>query len=192
MSDIDHAAEARKMLSFSPRDVVRFDAKWSLSGGCWQWLAAIDAHGYGRFSVGGRMKLAHRIAYEMFVAPIPRGLDLDHICRNRACVNPAHLEPVTRSENLSRSPLMGVKNIGKTHCPRGHEYSAENTRFNTSGARNCRECERSRNRNRKRAGIYNAHVSCEACGKVIRKNNMNRHMNAFHKPVDQARKGLRL
>lgn len=77
-----------------------------LPSGCWQWTGAIDKTGYGRFTIGrGRSQAAHRFAYELHVGPILPGLDLDHLCRNRWCVNPAHLEPVTRSVNLSRRPL---------------------------------------------------------------------------------------
>lgn len=90
--------------------IARFMDKVSKkeSGGCWEWTAAIDAHGYGRFGVPGRtradwrMRLAHRVSYETFVGPIPEGLDLDHLCRVTACVNPEHLEPVSRRENVAR------------------------------------------------------------------------------------------
>jgi hypothetical protein len=71
--------------------------------GCWEWTAAKDPTGYGRFSVARSMDYAHRAAYKLLVGPIPAGLDLDHLCRNRGCVNPDHLEPVTRRENLLRS-----------------------------------------------------------------------------------------
>lgn len=80
------------------------------------------------------------------VGPIPEGLDLDHLCRVRQCVNPDHLEPVTARENLMRSPLTQASiNSAKTHCKRGHEFTPDNTRiFPKSGSRCCKTCERQR------------------------------------------------
>lgn len=105
--------------------------------GCWLWTGK-TSNGYGVVGVGGRagrtMK-AHRAAYESLVGAIPVGMDLDHLCRVRNCVNPAHLEPVTRRENLKRSPLTPA---GKTHCPRGHDLGSA-----APGRRRlCRECHR--------------------------------------------------
>lgn len=97
-------------------------------GPCWRWLAYVGKHGYGLFRLDNQMRLAHRVVYELLVGPIPAGLELDHLCRVRSCVNPKHLEPVTRSENILRSPLRasgfggGIANSKKTHCPNGHPY----------------------------------------------------------------------
>jgi HNH endonuclease len=109
------------------------------NSGCWLWLGHLKKNGYGTLGVkiDGRWKTqhAHRVSYETFVGPIQEGSDIDHKCRQRCCVNPDHMEPVSRSENLSRSPLMG-RQIHKSHCPQGHQYSGINSR----GQRVCRQC----------------------------------------------------
>ena len=116
--------------------------------GCWLWSGTIGGSGYGYISVGGRAGIrarAHRLAYELFVGPIPKGFDLDHLCRVRLCVNPNHLEPVTRSENLLRGEGVGKYQAQKTHCALGHPYSEENTSHSVrdgSPRRRCLACHR--------------------------------------------------
>lgn len=118
----------------------RFRAKFVLSeDGCWLWTAGKTASGYGMFSFSGSSVRAHRWAYEFFVGPIPEGLELDHLCRNRACVNPAHLEPVSRRENQLRGDTFSARQAAQTHCKRGHEFSEANTRV-YRGRRYCRCC----------------------------------------------------
>jgi hypothetical protein len=123
----------------------RFAASAALQDdGCVVWLGGKTAGGYGMFAeqtTGGlnTKVMAHRWAYEHAVGPIPEGLDLDHLCRNRACVNPAHLEPVTRMENIRRAAAL------KTNCPAGHPYDAENTYIRPGTVhRRCRTCARER------------------------------------------------
>jgi hypothetical protein len=106
--------------------------------GCWVWIKARERRGYGLFRHDGKTWLAHRWAYERLVGPIPEGLTLDHLCQNTSCVNPAHLEPVTRSENTRRA------RAGATHCRRGHEFSPDNTYVYPDGRRECRTCCRMR------------------------------------------------
>lgn len=130
--------------------------------GCWIWQKAVGQTGYGRVNVHdgtakGRTCQAHRVAYMAFVGPIADGLEIDHLCHTRArecaggftcphrrCVNPAHLEPVTRSENRRRRhPAHGGRGYYKTHCKRGHPFDEANT-LHSCGRRICRACQRIR------------------------------------------------
>lgn len=109
---------------------------------CWLWPKFRDRDGYGRAFFRGSTWLAHRASYESLVGPIPDGLTLDHLCRTRACVNPEHLEPVTRGENLLRGETLQGINSRKTRCVNGHEFTPENTYVTRSGHRACRACGR--------------------------------------------------
>jgi hypothetical protein len=132
--------------------IVRFMKKVDKDGpgGCWLWKAAIHPQQrYGYFHCDGQMRKAHRWIYEYMVAVIPAGLHIDHLCRVRHCVNPAHLEPVTPKENIRRGiggQVARARNLAKTHCPYGHPYDAENTYVEKRGNRQCKECVRRRNR----------------------------------------------
>jgi hypothetical protein len=123
----------------------KFESKYTIAlDGCWLWLAGPHSNGYGQFHVrvGKRSYknvLAHRFSYELAQGLIPRGLELDHLCRQRACVNPHHLEPVTTKENLLRGEGACAKNARKTYCVNGHEFTEANTRYNKKG-RACKTC----------------------------------------------------
>ena len=107
--------------------------------GCWEWCWSINKAGYGRFYHQGQCIGAHRFAYLDFYKDIPDRLVLDHLCRNRRCVNPFHLEPVTAVVNTMRGYGAGVLNKAKTHCPVGHPYD-EHTYPVRGGARGCAPC----------------------------------------------------
>lgn len=115
---------------------------------CWPWIANDNGHGYGTFGLGTKsegMVYAHRFSFELEHGPIPEGLEIDHLCNNRACVNPAHMEVVTHAENMRRLAQR------RTHCKRGHEYSAENTYVQPgTGKRLCRVCAREERRRKRR------------------------------------------
>lgn len=122
--------------------IIRFEQRIKRDdSGCWLWLGAVNAPGYGTFNPRTATKVyAHRWAYEHWVGPIPSHLELDHLCHVRRCVNPEHLEPVTRAENQRRT-----RTALATHCDRGHPYDAENTyRRPDIGTRLCRTCRRLR------------------------------------------------
>lgn len=113
--------------------------------GCWEWEATTLRNGYGQIWVKDKMVLAHRVAYILYVGALLPGKQIDHICHNRKCVNPKHLELVTPKENINR----GVGNVhkGKTHCIRGHEFTKENTYDRGRGDRECRICIKIRTKN---------------------------------------------
>jgi hypothetical protein len=108
-----------------------------------------DHNGYGKINVGGYPRYAHRVVYEAIVGPIPDGLELDHLCRVPACVNPAHLEAVTHAVNIARG-IGGHHQLVKTHCPSGHEYNEANTKV-YQGRRYCRRCKVADQRRHRRA-----------------------------------------
>ena len=116
-------------------------------GGCWEWLGGKTSGGYGHWAIGERGVMAHRAAYELLRGPISSGLTLDHLCRNRACVNPDHLDPVPIGENLRRGDTLNARNIAKSHCKRGHPFDGQNTYVFGNGFRQCKACARMHSKN---------------------------------------------
>lgn len=110
-------------------------------GECWRWPGAHGGTGYAHVRIGDRVHRVSRVAYSLRFGPIAEGLELDHLCQNKWCWNPAHLEPVTRSENVLRGDNPGG-NSNKEFCKRGHPFDASNTRIDKDGKRICRACKR--------------------------------------------------
>src|SRR3990167_2904521 len=108
-------------------------------GPCWLWLASKD-RGYGQFWNGLKHQVAYKYSYELVNGPVPKGLELDHLCRVHECVNPKHLEPVPHRVNLLRGESFAAIGIKKTHCLRGHEYTAENTYLHITRTKRRRRC----------------------------------------------------
>jgi hypothetical protein len=108
--------------------------------GCHEWPGCLQSEGYGMVTLHRKRHYVHRLVYEYHRGPIPEGLELDHLCRNRRCANPDHLEPVTHQVNCHRGTSPSARNATVTHCPRGHPYDAKNTYIRAGGGRMCRKC----------------------------------------------------
>lgn len=109
------------------RDLIRFTAKYVIdANGCWCWTAAKSRPGYGYFYFDGHLRLAHRIAYEHWTGPIPDGKEIDHVCRNRSCVNPAHLEAISHLANIRRSDVIPAR--ARAHMKDVHAARRQNPR----------------------------------------------------------------
>lgn len=122
---------------------VRIDCE----SGCWNWTSSKGRHGYGRAHLSRNAKApAHRVAFEAYREPIQDGLVLDHLCKNKRCVNPWHLEPVTQRENTLRGTGPTSQNAKATHCIKGHPFTDSNTYHRKDGHRVCRTCNLARDK----------------------------------------------
>lgn len=117
--------------------------------GCWTWTGPLNYAGYALFDWEGKTSRGHRVTYRLAHGSIPEGMQLDHLCRNRACLNPKHLEVVTARENTMRSDALTAKFAVATHCIHGHPFDLVNTYFRPSGGRSCRTCAASQDRRQK-------------------------------------------
>lgn len=136
------------------QDITRFLNKIQHQNNCWIWTGAKENNGYGQFNLNQKTRIAHRLSYELFIGDIPNGKELDHLCKNRSCVNPDHLEPVTHKENIRRGSTgkhQNHHNKFKTQCPRGHNYSG----VNKKGSRICKICDNQRKKHPKKLVIKN-------------------------------------
>lgn len=119
--------------------------------GCWNWQGTIKPNGYGQVRLNYKVQYAHRVVYQLFVQPIPEGMVIDHLCKNKACVRPTHLDLTTQKENVRRGNLASVARAMRaavTHCPQGHAYDEQNT-YMYGRNRQCRACHRDRARVRR-------------------------------------------
>jgi len=156
-------------LTTRPKDqVVRFWLKVNKTEGCWVWTAAKTRWGYGYVRFDGRNQHAHRVAYKLLKGQIPENRELDHLCRNRACVNPEHLEAVSRRTNLLRGEGVSAVHAAKTHCVNGHEFTPENT-YEWRGTRNCKVCREAATARRDRARPAPVVIEkpCTICGSIF-------------------------
>lgn len=141
----------------NPKDVLRVTSKFAIGDGCWEWTASrnIKRGGYGQIKMGGRVRKAHQVVYELLVGPIPAGTVLDHLCRTPACVRPDHLEPVSTRTNVLRGVAPSAIHAQQTHCVRGHELDETGiARYQSYGkgrGRICLLCRKIRNDARPRS-----------------------------------------
>lgn len=130
--------------SLSETDLARFESKVERSDRCWLWRGTIHVEGYGHFSLNSKAVPAHRVAYQVAKGPIPEGLQIDHLCKVRNCVNPDHLEAVTQRVNVLRGDGACAQHARATHCRSGHPLSGDNLRHDNRGQRVCITCARRR------------------------------------------------
>lgn len=137
---------------------------------CWEWTGAVNSDGYGivnRASAGEA--LIHRLAFKLWNGPIASGLEIDHKCRNRRCINPRHLRAVTHRRNMLMAPHIATQ-IARTHCPSGHEYTTENTYISPSdNRRHCRKCLRDANKRSRDKKMLGSDPSARRSKPVIRR-----------------------
>lgn len=110
--------------------------------GCWEWAGYVGKHGYGQVTIKGKSFKAHRLSYLLHKGELTSGLEIDHLCRNRKCINPQHLEEVTKKENQRRGLSVSGKNFRKKECANGHLFSEMNTYIRPDGGRSCKICRR--------------------------------------------------
>ena len=116
-----------------------------IANGCWEWQGMVSDRGYALMKIGGKEVKVHQVAYRLFIGEIPAGLELHHRCENKRCVNPEHLDLLSRLEHLEMHPNnVTLLNRAKTHCEHGHAFTPGNTILRRNGGRDCRECNRQR------------------------------------------------
>lgn len=129
---------------------ARFWAEVNKTADCWEWIGGKQSSGYGYYALDGKMRQAHRVAYEMAHGPIPADHQIHHRCHNRPCVNPAHLEPIHKTKHVLIHDTFSGRKSRQTHCIRGHEFTPENT-YRWHGMRKCRTCMRAHKASRRAA-----------------------------------------
>lgn len=180
----DHSSAKR--VDGDATGAIRLSQRTRRDGECLRWTGTHTPAGYGQMSLQGRKVGVHRIAYELAKGPIPPGLEVDHLCGVRDCVNPDHLEAVTHRENLLRSDNDIIRRIGATECIEGHPFSGENLYVFPDGRRACRACARRATQDWKKSTGYALPIMCE-CGASTTRNNISRHRTSNRHQVAMER-----
>lgn len=135
------------------KDISKITARFEIApSGCWLWIKSVNNGGYSNFNFGQKTFMVHRFMYTLLRGKIPEGKDLDHLCRTRRCINPTHLEAVTRQENINRGigpKILKNRHDTQTHCKYGHLLSEDNVyRWGKLQARTCKACYRAHTKKR--------------------------------------------
>lgn len=144
-------------MSTTKSPIQLFERQTAYCGDCIAWTGATDRWGYGHFTTGKKQYRAHRWIFQYVRGVIIPGLQIDHLCRNRSCVNVNHLELVTASENVRRGlapEKARQRKLSKTHCPSGHPYAGNNLRRLTNGGRACKTCSREHSQRRYHGQVH--------------------------------------
>lgn len=129
------------------KTLTRFHSKYIpvTESGCWIWTDHLCRGDYAQFYINGALQMSHRVSYEIHIGPIPRNMEIDHICRVRCCVNPEHLRPLPHKDNVLCGSGLTAKHALKTHCINGHPFSGDNLQFKPNrNERVCRQCNKDR------------------------------------------------
>jgi len=132
---LDRVSDATRLLEYSQPEP---------NSGCWLWTHSLNIHGYAQVTIKGGMAIAHRLAYKIWIGPVPEGAVLHHRCHTRSCINPDHLEPMTQRQHVKLADCPTTINANKTVCLAGHPLEGANLRIRRNGDRICRECHRRR------------------------------------------------
>jgi hypothetical protein len=138
-------------MKLNERQSSNFWKKVKKTDTCWIWTAYKDRDGYGTIYINPQNRRSHVVSYLIHGGHIPDGYVMHHDCKNKSCVNPAHLRAVTQRENLHADDTINRRNAAKTHCPHGHEYTPENTKYNNKNERRCQTCVREQTRRASKA-----------------------------------------
>lgn len=166
------ATNAREhLIVFTPEAERYFWERVRKTDGCWLWVGNIRDDGYGRAWFDKSRYQAHRVSYVLAGGVLPEGLVLDHLCRVRNCVNPAHVDLVENGVNVLRGVGASALNARKSACKWGHPFSEENTLITPAGHRACRPCRRA---------ALGARVRCPICSSVLNYSTLRRHLRRWH------------
>jgi len=160
-------------IEISPEDLERFYSKIKFNEDtwCWDWIGTTLQRGYGHFKLKRKNWRPHRLSFAIHKGDLIKGLELDHLCRNRSCCNPEHLKQGTHKVNVLRGESVSAINAKKTHCKRGHEFAEENTYVYPNGGRSCRICQKMHDYNNYHKDLEKSRATMRRRAKIFRTKN---------------------